>query len=298
MRIIKRCATLSTAIMFIASIVHAAPEAENSLLNDDWGDELTFNASNYVALSVGGDNQSNQFFDALLQMPVDEYLLLDAGAGKNMISDTQSSFTTKSFQFGISSVQPAGLNMHVGTRFWGKKQVIETYDLSFELSYQSHSQWHTSVQLEHGTVTLFIKPFFSSRLTSIGSDRSAWGINTGHANDTGNWWLSYMKREYERNLPALDNDRTLQIIVQNNALDLAYALSSDEYALGYEWYFQQSDFSIQFNRVTSVVDNSDSDYLIMAHRYYASESISVQTDLQSSLNETLMSLSVGLGILW
>lgn len=264
----------------------------------DWGDESEFSPSNYAALTMGRDNHGNQLIDALIYIPVDEFLIVDASAGKYSANEAEPSFATKNYRYGIGSTQLTGFNFHIGARSWGKKQTIETDDLAFDLSYNSQNRWHTGILYERGDVMLFIEPAFSSRLTSINSDRSAWGINTSYSHDTGSWWLSYIKRDYERDLAALDNSLLLQIIVQNIALDQAYELSSDEYDLGYEWYFLRYDFSVQYSRVVSIIDDSNSSYLSLAHRYYINETFSLQTSVQNSLEENLINLNIGVGVLW
>lgn len=286
------------ALTLTSSAAHAIGETESDLVIADWGDEFEYRPGNYAALTLGRDNRGNQLFDALLLITAGEHIALDANAGKNEINDAQPTFTTKYLQLGLGSTQSAGLNIHISTRFWGKKQTIETSDLAFELSFLSQDRWRTGVVYETGDVTLFTDPVFSSKLDSVVSDRHAWGINSSHSHDTGVWWISYVKRNYERDLPAIDSRPLLQVIIQNIALDQAYALSSDEYNLGYEWYFQRFDFSIQFSRITSIIDNSDNDYLILGHRYYANETISIQTSLQNSLEENLINLNIGLGVLW
>lgn len=297
-KIIKCRAIQLAALLFAPCIVHAASEAESSLIIADWSDEFAYGYGNYASLTVGKDNQDNQLIDAFLYLPVGEYIMLDAGASRNDINDVQPSFTTKSYRYGIGSANPSGLNLHVGASTWGNKETIETADVAFDLSYKTTSGWRTGVQHQRGDVTLFIKPLFSSRLTSITSDRSAWGLNTSYTYDKGTWWLSYVKKDYELDLAALNSSFVLQLVLQSIALDQAYALSSDEYNLGYEWFFEHYDLGIQFSRVTSVVDNSDSDYLALSHRYYVNETFSLETSAQNSLDENLLNLSIGLGVNW
>lgn len=296
--IIKCWAISFAGILLTTNIVHAASEAQSSLIIADWDEGYEYKPGNYASFTVGRDNQGNQLIDAFLYLPVDEYLVFDVGAGKNSINDVEPSFTTKSLRYGIGSAQLTGFNLHIGTHSWGKDQTIETEDLAFDLSYQTDSGWRTSVQYERGNVTLFIKPAFTNRLTSIDSDRHAWGINTSYTYDRGSWWMSYMKKDYERNLAALNTSFVLQLIIQSIALDQAYALSSDEYNLGYEWYFDKYDLDIQFSRVTSVVDNSDSSYLTLSHRFYVNDTFSLRTSVQNSLEENLFNITLGLGILW
>lgn len=304
--IINSLSTLLAGALFTCSAVDAASETKSTqsttqssgLLITDWEDELNYGPGNYASFTIANDNQRNRLLDAFLYIPVNDDLALDAGVSKHFTNDVEPSFTTKSHRYGIGSTQASGFNLHIGASSWGKTQTFETSDLAVDLSYQTLNRWRTGVQYERGDVTLFIKPAFSNRLNSINSDRSAWGVSTSYTYDKGAWWLSYLKKDYERNLSALNSSFVLQLIIQSIALDQAYALSSDEYNLGYEWYFGRYDLSIQFNRVTSVVDDTDSDFLVFSNRYYLNETFSIQTSAQNSLNENLLNLSVELGVLW
>ena len=110
--------------------------------------------------------------------------------------------------------------------------------------------------------------------------------------------MSYLKRNYDRKLSALNTSLLLQSIIQSDALDQAYALASDEAVLGYEWYLQGADIGIEYSRVISVIDNASSNYLALSYRYYAGDSITLSGRLQDSLGEGVFTLSLGVGILW
>jgi opacity protein-like surface antigen len=282
----------------------AEDELDDLLLDDAWLDALEqdvfelVSVSNYLSLSLGTDNLNNRAYSAFVQLPLGDDFLFDAAVGRNTIKTIDLNYSTNSYAAGIGSSQYSGFNWRLGLNAWGKKQTIETVDVGVEFSYQTQDRWRTSLLLEQGVVTLYLRPFFSNRLVSIDSDRDAWGINLGHRFDTGSWWLSYLSRSYRRNLAALNTSVELQTIIQSIALDQAYALSSDEYVLGYEWYLQAGDLRFELNRVTSAVDSSDSDFVIISHRYYADETWSIRSSLQKSLQQSLLTLNVGVGVSW
>lgn len=262
--------------------------------DDPTQDDISF----FALLSVTGDNDNNRQLNASLRTLFAEYYSLEAELGQRSIRSSDADYTIKSYWLGFGSAGAYGFNWHLSTRSWGKSQTIETSDEAFELSYRTLDLWFISLLLEQGNVVLFLDPVFSDRRASLSSDRNGWGINIAHDMDTGAWWLSYLQRDYERDLPALDNRLTLQLIVQNIALNQAYSLSSNEYAIGYQWFLNRADLSIELSRITSVVDKADSDFLTLSYRYYVNSSINLQSSLQSSLDEDLYGLTLGLGMLW
>jgi len=214
------CGSLLTALTLSATLLYA-------------GEDESFPGRTLV-LTAGRDNQDNQLLDAALLVPVNELVMLDAGIGANRINDVDTAFTTNDAWLGVGSTQASGFNVHLGARAWGEEQTIETTDYSAELSYQSAGGWRNSLMFERGDVTLYIDPMFSNRLTALNTGRRAWGITSGYTGDTGGGWLSWIRRDYERDLTLLNSNPVLQTVIKSFALDQAYALSSDEYNLGYE----------------------------------------------------------------
>lgn len=283
--------------------------AEEALIPDDtWLDSLEQDifdtdpgseyGRNYFSLSVGGDNQNNRQWSGLLQLATGEDYLFDLAAGQNRINDIDPSYTTSSYQLGFGSDRYNSFNWRIGYESWGKSQTIETTDTDVELSYLPDKRWQFAVRYERGDVTLYIDPLFSDRLSSVSSKRDAFGLNIGYGSGGSRWYLSYLDRDYDRDLSAINTSAALQLILKSIALDQVYALSSKEYLLAYDHLFDDYTLGIEFSRVNSVVDNTDSDFVSLVTRYYLDDTYSIKASLHDSLDSSHLSASIGIGIAW
>lgn len=284
-------------------------EPDDLLPDESWLDDLETSiiesrtaqqdrVSYYLQLTAGSDTEQNHDYHALFNVLFGTDFRIDTAIGQSSLEDDDSRQTLDEYELGFGSAAAYGTNWHISTRAWGKEQTLETRDTAIEVNYRTLDLWYASVSYEQGNVELFAKPGFSGRLTSIDTDRSSWSISLARDIDDAGWWLSYVNRDYERDITALSRRPRLQFILQSVALDLAYTLSSDEITLGYQWFLDSADLGMEFSRVTSAVDSSDSDFLSVRYRYYVDGHLNLQASLQQSLNQNLTYLSLGLGLGW
>ncbi len=281
-----------------------APEDDFSWLDDAILDSLELDDDSadyrgiYLAASLGRDNIDSTQSSVQLQLPASDDVLLDASLASNTVNDPSRNYTTRSAQLGLGSTQTGTLSWHIAGSFWGKRQTVETRDLQAEITYRTSHNWHSSVILESGKLELFLRPDFSNQVTSLSSNRTALGLRIGSDSGTGRWWLSYLKRRYQRDLPRINISRLLQFRLQSIALDQVYALSSDEYTLAYQWFMRNGSLTLELSRITSIVDSSDSDFATVNHRYYLTDSVSLNSSILLSIDDDFRSINLGLGFNW
>ncbi len=284
-RFINRC-TVSALVMFL-SLFCGLAHAESV---------------NYVSLSTGLDNDNGNLFDAYIDIALTDELRTTLGLGENTTESTDGSFTTKQQQISIagyhSQSELSALTWSLSYRTWGKKGTIETQDSSISTGYFFSNNWQLSLDYETGKLELFIKPEFASRATSISSDRNAWRLTTGFTHNTGSFWLSFLQRKYEENLPAINQRLTLQRAIKNIALNQAYALSKEELTLGYEWLFETLDLGIEYNRLVSVVDNHRNYYASIYTRFYVGQNLTVNLRIEQEINDRFTVYTAGIGYAW
>jgi len=257
---------------------------------------------NYISLNAGLDNDNGNLFDAYIDIALTDELRATLGLGENTTESTDGSFTTKQQQISIvgyhSQSQLSALTWSLGYRTWGKKDTIETQDSNISAGYFFSNNWHLSLDYETGKLELFIKPEFASRAASISSDRNAWRLTTGFTHNTGSFWISFLQRKYEKNLPAINQQRTLQRAIKNIALNQAYALSKEELTTGYEWLFETMDLGIEYNQLVSVVDNHHNHYASIYSRFYVGQNLTVNLRIEQEINDRFTVYTAGIGYAW
>ena len=252
---------------------------------------------NVVRLGASGDNAGNTQWSAGLQLQATDSLLLDASLSQSAINDSVPAYSTTAYRAGVGSAAYDGFIWYAAFSAWGKRNSIETEDSLLELRYRA-LHWWGALQLSRGDVVLFIDPVFSNRLRSISSGREAAGISLGRDTAEDRWWLSWLHRDYERNVALLNNSLVLQRILQSVALDQAYALSRDEYSLGWQWFWRHSDTRLEFSRVVSAVDAAESDYVSLNQRFSLDDTLSLSIGLQTAVGSGLNTLSAALALSW
>ncbi len=171
----------------------------------------------------------------------------------------------------------------------GQKNTIETKDSSINIGYFFNNR---------GTCRLVIKLEFTNFITSITSDRDAWRLSTEFNHRTETLWASYQQRDYEKNLPAINQPHTLQRAIKDIALSQAYALSKKELTLGYEWLLEKFDLSTDYNRIISVVDNHRNHYAGISTRFYIEQNLTTSLRVEQEINNHFTVLTAGIGITW
>jgi len=257
---------------------------------------------NYISLNTGLDNDNGSLFDAFIDIAFTEELRISLGLGENTAESTEGSFTTKQQQVSITGNHKqstlSALTWSLSYRIWGKKGTIETQDSNISIGYFFSNNWHLSLDYETGKLELFIKPEFASRVISINSDRNAWRLTTGFNHNAGSFWLSFLQREYEENLSAINQQRRLQRAIKNIALNQAYALSKEELTLGYEWLFETLDMGIDYSRLVSVIDNHRNHYASIYTRFYVGQNLTVNLRIEQEVNDHFTVYIAGIGFAW
>lgn len=262
---------------------------------------------NFASLNVGLDNDEGNLIDAYLSYSLTNDLQLSLGVGEYSSETADEEFTSGQNQVGlngqITSKNRSTYNWSLNYQTWGVNDVIETQDTTISLGYffapDSYKyNWHISLDYETGKLELFIKPQFSVRARSIISDRNAWRFSTGFLHNTGSGWISFLKRDYEENLPAINQRPLLQNAIKSIALSQAYALSKEELTLGYEWLFETMDLGLDYNRIISVVDNHRNQYLSIFTRHYAGQNLMINFRLEREVNENFLVFTAGVGLIW
>ncbi len=252
---------------------------------------------NHARLAAGRDNAGNTQLSATLQLTVFDDWLLDVGAGESRINDSDPAYATTSLQAGIGSAGYDGFNWYAGFSDWGKSGAIKTEDGVIELGYRQ-LKWWTSAQYQQGEVTLYLAPRFSSRRPTISSNRDAFGVTIGFSGDNSRGWLSWLHRSYERDVSRLNSSALLRAILQNIALDQAYALTRDEYTAGFQWYWRQADARLELSRAVSAVDGSASHFVTLSMRYTIDAALSVDASVLTASGSNLTTLTLGVGLNW
>ena len=262
----------------------------------------TADTVNYASLSAGVDNDNGSLINAYGDFALNETLRVNFSLGENTVAGEDEDFSTKQYQLAIAGHhnQSAGraITWSLGYQVWGKTEAIESQDRRVSLGYFFNPQWHVSVDYEKGSLEVFFKPRFSRRKSSLSSDRQAWRLSTGYTVDTGSAWLSYLQREYEKDLPAINRRPLLQRSIKSIALNQAYALSKEELTLGYEWFFESMDLGADYNRITSVVDNHRNQYASLYTRFYIGQSMTADLRLEQEINDNFTVFIAGVGFVW
>ncbi|HHO59184.1 MAG TPA: hypothetical protein ENJ64_03000 [Thiotrichales bacterium] len=257
---------------------------------------------NYASLSAGVDNDNGSLFNAYGDFSLTQALRINFSVGQNTARSEDETFSTKQYQLAIAGhhEQAGGraITWSLGYQAWGKTETIESQDSRISLGYFFNPNWHASMDYEKGSLEVFIKPRFSRRQTSLASDRKAWRLTTGYTGDSGSGWVSYLQRDYEKNLPAINRRPLLQRAIKSIALSQAYALSKEELTLGYEWFFDNMDLGLDYNRITLVVDSGRNHYASIYARFYPGQSMTVDVRLEQEVNANFNVLIAGIGFVW
>jgi hypothetical protein len=257
---------------------------------------------NYAAFSAGLDDEDGRQYDVYADIGLIEELRFILAFNKYIFNSKNEDFSTRQSDFTLAGhhiqEDQSAFSWSLGVQSWGKRDVIETGDVVLSAGYFFKYNWHLSLGYETGNVELFIRPEFASRATSISSKRRAWRFTTGYSSVTGSVWLSLLKREYEQNLPALDRRPILQRSIKSVALSQAYALSKEELSIGYEWVLEALDIGVDYNRITSVVDDQRSQYLSIFSRYYVGEDVMVNFRVEQEINDSFTVFTAGIGFVW
>ncbi len=306
----KLSTLISIALILLTGLAHPGPAfaADADLPEDLFLDEDLLDAieqdvlallpsQNHARLAAGRDNAGNTQLSAAVQLTVFDDWLLDIGAGESRINDSNPAYATTSLQAGIGSAGYDGFNWYAGFSDWGKSGAIKTEDGIIELGYRQ-LKWWTSAQYQQGEVTLYLAPRFSSRRPTISSNRDAFGVTIGFSGDNSRGWLSWLHRSYERDVSRLNSSALLQAILQNIALDQAYALTRDEYTAGYQWYWRQADARLELSRAVSAVDGSASHFVTLSLRYSIDAALSVDASVLTASGSNLTTLTLGVGLNW
>lgn len=257
---------------------------------------------NYVSLSAGLDDDSGKSFDAYADISLIEDLRLSFSHGENTAEVKKGDFTTEQNQIAFSGTRTqndlSAFTWSLGYRTWGKEDFIETRDTNISVGYLFKNNWHVSVDYETGELELFIKKKFINRPASISSDRNAWRLTTSYTHDTGSAWISFLSRDYEKDLPSLKLKPVLRRSIRNIALSQAFALSEEEFTLGYEWLFDGLDFGVDYNQIISTVDNHRNQYASLYSKHYVGQNLLFNLRIEQELNNNFIMFTAGIGIVW
>lgn len=259
-------------------------------------------AVNYASLTAGVDSDSGSQFAAYLDLVLAESLRLNAGIGEVSATTVDETFTTRQVNLSLAGNVGTGdssaFTWAAGVQTWGKKEVIETQDRRISAGYIFSTGWNFSVDYETGSLEVFIKPQFAQRLQSISSGRNAWRLTTGFTTTSSSGWVSFLSRDYEKDLTAFTRRDRLQLAVKSIALSQAYALSKEEFTIGYEWFFEEFDLGGDYNRVTSVVDNHRNEYVSIYTRLYIGEAMTADFRVEQEVNDSFTVFTAGVGLVW
>lgn len=305
-----RSSVLTAALCAVLVPVCYSPviAAENGSQTDFLPDEMLLDAIEQDVLSlvtprsharirIGRDNAGNRQAGASMQLAVMDSLLVDIDATESRFSDRQPAYTTRSLAAGIGSARYSGLNAYIGFSIWGKTSTIETGDTLLELAYY-HTRWFVAAQYQIGDITLYLDPMFASIRPNISSERDAIALRVGADNEGGRWWLSWLRRDYHRDLSRIGSSPLLQRIIQSIALDQAYVLSDEEFTAGYQWLWTQSDLRLELITTTSAIDELRTDYGVLWYRHHINATWSLAIGVQKSLQQNFATLNLGLDISW
>ncbi|HHJ35738.1 MAG TPA: hypothetical protein ENJ87_08220 [Gammaproteobacteria bacterium] len=274
---------LITIIFSVSSITHAGSD-------------------NYASFNIGRDNDDGGLFDAYVDIALTEALHIDLGAGQNTIDSDEGKFKTKQTQISLSGLhtydEQSAISWSAGYRSWGKTDVIEARDTIFSVGYFSPLQWHVSLDYELGELKLFTRREFENRQKFLSSDRDAWRLSLDYAHDTGFVWISFLRRNYKKNLSLINQKRTLQRAIKRFALSQAFALSKEELTLGYEWSFEKLSLGADYNRIVSVIDNRRNQYASIFTRYDIGQDLTINFRIEQEIKNSFTVFTAGVGVAW
>jgi len=255
----------------------------------------------YVSLNTGLDSDNGTLVDAYIDIGVSEKLRISLGLGQDTVQGTEGSITTKQRQISISGYHHqsgfSALTWSLSYRTWGKKDAIETQDSNISIGYFFSNHWHLMLDYEIGKLEMFIKPKFAKRIASIASDRHAWRLTTGYTHHSGAFWLSFLQRQYEKNLPVISQRPRFQRAITSIALDHAYSLSKEEFSMGYEWLFETLDLGVDYSRYASTANNHYH-YASIYTRFYIGLNLTVNLAVEQEINAPFTVYTAGIGFAW
>jgi len=257
---------------------------------------------NYLLVSGGLDNQSGNHADAALDIALNRVLRVNAQVGETTTDSDTGSLTTRQLELGLTGSHPvtasSTLSWSLGYRHWGNNHVIESRDWRIGLGYRYASRWNIAVDYETGNIKAFIKPEFSNRGRSVNSDRRAWRLSTGYTASTGTAWVSFLRRDYAKDITTLTRRRALRRAIKRFALDQAYALSKQELNLGYEHFFESLDLGLEYNRITLIINDQHNQYASLYTRFYIGRSWTTGLRVEQEIGHQFTDFTVDIGLAW